>query len=68
MKKKELEKQLLELQLAALDVCKSFECYSALKKPESEWDEYDYLMYPKWIALTKLLNLSLSENEKMLEV
>ena len=37
------------------DITKSYECYSALHKPETEWDEYDYMMYPKWKKLLEIL-------------
>lgn len=41
-----------------LRLCKSYECYSTLHKPESEWDEYDQMMYPTWNELAELLEIS----------
>lgn len=33
------------------DLAKSYESYSAINKPKTEWDEYDYMMYPIWLRL-----------------
>lgn len=53
---------------AAEEVMKSYEAYVALgqepgpgtvgapPKPEAEWDEYDYMMIPKWRALRAALD------------
>ena len=42
--------------LAALrGLLDSFEAYSALNKPENEWDEYDYMMFPRWKAAKSLV-------------
>lgn len=38
------------------ELTKSFEFYSALHKPETEWDEYDYMMYPIWIRVAEFLD------------
>ena len=46
------------IELAAIAVCKSFECYTAMKKPESEWDEYDYMMLPLWKKLVEVLGIN----------
>lgn len=37
------------------DLSKSFEYYCAINKPKSEWDEYDYMMFPIWLRLKELL-------------
>ena len=34
----------------------SFEAYAALRKPEREWDEYDYMMLPVWKKALALLD------------
>lgn len=44
-----------ELTEAATDVLKSIENYTSENKPESEWDEYDYMMIPKWKRLRAAL-------------
>lgn len=56
------------LRVAALEVMKSYEAYVALgsepgpdttgapPKPEDEWDEYDYMMIPRWRALKAALD------------
>jgi len=49
--------ELLELRIAALEVCKSFECYTAINKPKEEWDEYDYFMFPRWLKLLEILDV-----------
>jgi hypothetical protein len=41
-----------------VELSKSHEFYSAHNKPESEWDEYDYMVYPIWIKLGKLLEMT----------
>lgn len=33
----------------------SVENYFSSRKPETEWDEYDYMMFPKWIRLQDFL-------------
>lgn len=30
------------------DLCDSFECYVASEKAECDYDEYDYMMLPRW--------------------
>ncbi len=30
-------------------VCRSFEAYSAARKPREEWDEYDHAINPAWL-------------------
>ena len=37
------------------ELCKSFECYAALNKPEKDWDEYDHMMNPVWQRANKEL-------------
>lgn len=44
-----------ELKNAALTVTKSFECYTAENKPESEYDEYDSWMLPAWKKLLSIV-------------
>lgn len=44
--------ELLEIITGLLD---SFEAYIALNKPENEWDEYDYMMLPRWKAAHALV-------------
>jgi hypothetical protein len=34
----------------------SHEAYLALNTPESDWDEYDHMMFPRWIAARKLVD------------
>jgi hypothetical protein len=34
----------------------SIEAYSAERKPENEWDEYDYMMNPRWMAAKALVD------------
>lgn len=33
----------------------SIEAYTAQHKPESEWDEYDYMMIPQWKEALNLI-------------
>lgn len=47
--------RLVELQGAANDLLTSFENYTSENKPESEWDEYDHMMLPKWKRLREAL-------------
>lgn len=49
------EGELVELREAATDVLKSIENYTSENKPESDWDEYDYMMIPKWKRLRAAL-------------
>lgn len=44
--------EMLELLSGLLD---SFEAYTALNKPEAEWDEYDHMMHPRWKAANELV-------------
>lgn len=37
------------------ELSRSHEYWSACNKPEAEWDEYDYMMYPIWLRLKKEL-------------
>lgn len=43
------------LQAIIYDLNASFECYAAHHKPESEWDEYDHMMFPRWRRAVKAL-------------
>jgi hypothetical protein len=36
-------------------VLDSIEAYIAIHKPEEEWDEYDYMMLPRWKAAHALM-------------
>jgi len=43
--------------LKALEgVLDSIEAYSAERKPKNEWDEYDYMMNPRWMAAKALVD------------
>ena len=44
-----------ELIAVLAGLCASFECYAAGHKPADEWDEYDTLMFPRWLAAMMLL-------------
>lgn len=50
-----LRKALRELHEAATGVLGSYENYCSDKKPEAEWDEYDFGMNPKWKTLRETL-------------
>lgn len=52
-----------QIELASIGVCKSFECYTAMHKPEAEWDEYDQMMIPLWRNLVEILGINLSVGE-----
>ncbi len=43
------------LRVLLRELCKSFECYAALNKPEKDWDEYDHMMNPVWQRANKEL-------------
>jgi hypothetical protein len=44
--------EMLEVLVKLLD---SIEAYAAERKPEAEWDEYDYMMIPRWRAAKALV-------------
>jgi hypothetical protein len=44
--------ELLSVLRGVLD---SIEAYIAIHKPEEEWDEYDYMMLPRWKAAHALM-------------
>jgi len=53
---KDAEKELSDFIFVVRDVMKSYEFYSSQNKPEIEWDEYDYMMYPKWSSLREIMD------------
>lgn len=48
--------ELRQLESVMMGLSKSYEYYSACNKPELEWDEYDYMMYPTWIKFGELIS------------
>jgi len=44
-----------ELLSALRGLLDSIEAYIAIHKPEEEWDEYDYMMLPRWKAAHALM-------------
>jgi hypothetical protein len=46
-------KKLAALLIPLMD---SIEAYEAEKRPEDQWDEYDYMMLPRWISARRFLD------------
>ncbi len=44
-----------ELLEAVIKIMVSYENYCADEKPEEQWDEYDHMMYPKWMELRRIM-------------
>jgi hypothetical protein len=49
---------------ASRGVLHSFENYTSQHKPESEWDEYDHMMFPLWAALRAAIDAAGGEGER----
>ena len=47
----ELDEQYRVLLEASIQILDSIENYNSERIPEEDWDEYDYMMFPRWAAL-----------------
>lgn len=47
----ELYEQRRALLKASIQILDSIENYNSERIPEEDWDEYDYMMFPRWAAL-----------------